>query len=65
MTQSDWESSHRIQHILKTLGCNITPNIDGQHVDVYNPKSEKVITINANGKFPPFAVNRIFATLDF
>ena len=63
MTRSDWESSFQVQQVLKTLGCDITPNNDGQHVDVYNPKSEKVITIGSNGSLPPFEISMILTTL--
>lgn len=63
MIQSDWMSSHQLQTVLKSIGCDVIPNNDGLHVNVYNPKSEKVITINSNGKLPPFEVNMIFSTL--
>lgn len=63
MTQSDWLSSYQLQTFLKSLNCVVTPNSDGLHVDVYNPKSEKVVTINFQGTFPPFEVDMIFSTL--
>ena len=63
MTQSDWVSNFQVQQVLKTLGCVITPNNDGQHVDVYNPKSEKVITIGINGSLPPFKISMMLTTL--
>lgn len=63
MTQSDWISSYELQTFLKSLNCIVTPNNDGLHVDVYNPKSEKVITIISQGKLPPFEINMIFSTL--
>jgi len=63
LTQSDWVSSYQVQEALKTLGCDITINNDRQHVDVYNPKSEKVVTIKSNGSFPPFEIKMIFSTL--
>ncbi len=63
MIQSDWLSSHQLQELLKSLHCEVTPNSDGIHVDVYNSKSEKVVTIISHGKLPPFEVDMIFSTL--
>lgn len=63
MIQSEWLSSHQLQELLRSLDCEVIPNNDGLHVDVYNPKSEKVVTIILQGKLPPFEVDMIFSTL--
>ncbi len=64
MTQSDWVSSYEFQSHLKLQGCDVTTHPDGTHVDIYNPKSEKIVTIFSNGKIPPFEISMILSTLN-
>lgn len=63
MTESDWGSSYEIIQALKTLGCEINFQSNPEYVNVYNPKSEKIISMKANGKIPPYEVELIFQTL--
>ncbi len=63
MTQSQWQSSFEFQKILKSLGCEITPQTNSGYVDVYYPESEKVISIKSNGTIPPYEIVLIRRTL--
>ena len=63
MTDSNWSNSYEIQKILKFFGCEITTQENSDYVDIYNKKSEKIISIKASGKIPPFEVKMIFQVL--
>jgi len=63
LTRSEWLSSYQVQQFLKSLNCEITTSVDGEHVDVYNPQSEKLITIKSKGTIPPFEITMIMSTL--
>ena len=63
MTQSDWVSSYQFQSHLKLQGCDISPHPDGKHVDIYNPKSEKIVTILSKGTIPPYEISMVLSTL--
>lgn len=62
MTQSKWISSFQLQQILTSLDCEVTV-VDDSHVNIYNPQSEKVVTLNSTGHIPPFEIQMIFSTL--
>ena len=63
MIQSDWVSSYQFQSHLKLQGCDITAHPDGEHVDIYTPKSEKIVTILSNGRIPPYEISMVLSTL--
>ena len=63
MTDSDWNNSYEIQKILKFFRCEITEQVNSDYVNIYNKKSEKIISIKATGKIPPFEVKMIFQVL--
>ena len=63
MIQSDWVSSYEFQIHLKLQGCDITTHSDGKHVDIYNSKSEKIVTILSNGTIPPYEISMVLSTL--
>jgi len=63
LTDSNWRNSYEIQKILQFFGCKITAQVNTDYVDIYNKKSEKIISIKSNGKIPPFEVKMIFQVL--
>ena len=63
LTETTWQSSYELQSFLKHVGCEITNQVKPDYVDVYYPKSQKVITMKASGKLPPEAVMMIIRNL--
>jgi len=62
LTQTNWLSSYQLQQILTSLDCEVTI-VDNNHVNIYNPQSEKIVTLNSSGRIPPFEIQMIFSTL--
>jgi len=63
LTESRWQSSFEFQQFLKLLGCEITPQINGEYVDVYYEKSQKVVSMKSNGTIPPYEIKLIMNRL--
>ena len=63
--QDNWLTSKQLLQFLESRYCEISyDDKNNKYVNVYNPKTEKVITIQDGVSIPPFQVTWVLKELE-